>query len=86
MVGSSVLVLPNNFLSGGFILSFLVMTLIGIVSYYTCLVIVRWQKDGETDFGDIILRVLGKKWSKAFSMMSFLLLFIAGIVYFLLQN
>ena len=56
----------------------------GFVSYITCAYIVKCQNSNETDFSDIIKRTLGKKWAQVFQVTSFLLLFIAGIVYFML--
>jgi len=42
--------------------------------------------DGELDFSNIIYRILGKKWQVFYSITSVALLFLAGIVYFLLVN
>jgi hypothetical protein len=54
MVGSVALVLPPNVLNGGLILSALLMTMMGVINYKTCAVIVKYQKINETDFSDII--------------------------------
>ena len=62
MVGSAILVLPQNFLKGGFLMSFIVMTIIGLGSYYTCRIILKMQKEGETDLSGITKRVLGERW------------------------
>lgn len=37
------------------------------------------------DFPDAIERILGKSWNRFYSISSFLLLFLAGVVYFILS-
>ena len=86
MVGSAVLVLPYNFMHGGFLRSLIVMTLMGFASYYTCRIIIQVRIEGELDFSNIIFRILGKKWQVLYSFASIALLYLAGIVYFLLAN
>ena len=84
MVGSAVLVLPYNFMQGGFLMSLIVMTIMGFASYYTCRIIIQVRIEGELDFSNIIFRILGKKWQVLYSFASIALLYLAGIVYFLL--
>ncbi|KAL4499170.1 hypothetical protein ABPG72_006756 [Tetrahymena utriculariae] len=86
MVGSSILALPPNILKGGLIMSLILMTIIGYVSYKTCSIIVLYQRKGELDLLQVVQRILGKKWCKMFFVTSCLLLFILGIIYFLLMN
>ncbi|EAR97830.2 transmembrane amino acid transporter protein (macronuclear) [Tetrahymena thermophila SB210] len=86
MVGSSTLALPPNVLKGGLIMSLILMTIIGYVSYKTCSIIILYQRRGELDLSQVVARVLGKKWGKIFCVTSCLLLFILGIIYFLIMN
>ncbi|EAR97831.1 transmembrane amino acid transporter protein (macronuclear) [Tetrahymena thermophila SB210] len=86
MVGSVALVLPPNILKGGLIMSLILMTLIGFISYKTCTYIVLFQKKGESDLSEVVERILGKKWCRLFCITSSLLLFVAGIIYFMLIN
>ncbi|KAL4486141.1 hypothetical protein ABPG72_012194 [Tetrahymena utriculariae] len=86
MVGSVALVLPPNILKCGLIMSLILMPLIGYISYKTCTYIVLFQKKGESDLSEVVERILGKKWCRMFCITSSLLLFVAGIIYFILIN
>lgn len=86
MVGSIVLLIPVNFGSSGIIASFLIMTVIGAISWLTCLWIVDNSKDYETDVSQVLSRILGNKWSILFTFSSSILVFCVSIVFFLLIN
>ncbi len=61
------------------------MLVIGFISFKTCSLYVIHMKPGEHE-PDVIERILGKKWKNAFCIGSALLMFIVGVVYFLLIN
>ncbi len=84
MVGSSIVVFPNLFQKTGVITSLIVMFVIGSISCKTCLLEYTHFKLIELDFSDAILRILGKKWFYFYNIISILLLFVSGIIYFLL--
>lgn len=84
MVGSSIVVLPNLFQSSGVITSLIVLIVIGLISCKTCILEISHFKIDEVDLTDAILRILGKKWFYFFNFVSILLLFVSGIIYFLL--
>ena len=86
MVGSTVLVIPMNFLKTGFVMSILIMLFIGIVLAKTCHWVMLHNKHGETDVGDTVKRILGNKWFYVFSSGSSLFLLMIGIIYFILIN
>jgi sodium-coupled neutral amino acid transporter 9 len=86
MVGSVTIVIPVNFIKSGLILSIIIMTVIGLVSYKTCSWVVSHAKNSEKDMSEIIKRVLGDKWFKIFCFGSSLLMFCIGVVFFLLLN
>lgn len=60
------------------------MTLVGVLSCKTCLLELIHFNPTEIDFPDAIRRILGKKWYIAYSVCSFVLLFVTGIIYFIL--
>ena len=84
MVGSSIVIFPNLFQNSGIITSLIILLLIGSISCKTCLLEIRHFKLNEVDFTDAILRILGKRWFFFFNFISILLLFVSGIIYFLL--
>ena len=84
MVGSSIVIFPNLFQKAGVITSLIVLIVIGCISCKTCLLEITHFKLNELDFTDAILRILGKKWFYFYNFVSILLLFVSGIIYFLL--
>ena len=84
MVGSSIVVFPNLFQQSGIITSLIVLLIIGSISCKTCLIELTHFKSTELDFADTILRILGRRWFFFYNFASILLLFVSGIIYFLL--
>ena len=84
MVGSSIVVFPLIFSTSGVITSLLVLAFMGIITCKTCLLQIVHFKVLELDFPDVVKRVMGKKWSFAYCFCSSLLLFITGVIYFML--
>jgi len=84
MVGSSIVVFPNLFQESGIITALIILFIIGGISCKTCLLEISHFKMTELDFADTILRILGRKWFFFYNFVSILLLFVSGIIYFLL--
>ena len=84
MVGSSIVVFPLIFSVSGIITSLIVLTFMGIITCKTCLLEIVHFKELEMDFPDVVQRIMGKKWSFCYCVCSSLLLFITGIIYFML--
>jgi sodium-coupled neutral amino acid transporter 9 len=85
MIGSSCLVLPILFAQSGIITALIVIIVIGLVSYWTCGLIVRHVKEIEQDLPQIILRLMGKKWYYAYLFLSSFELMLVGIIYYILM-
>eukprot|EP01017_Pseudomicrothorax_dubius_P002668 TRINITY_DN10185_c0_g1_i4.p1 TRINITY_DN10185_c0_g1~~TRINITY_DN10185_c0_g1_i4.p1 ORF type:complete len:465 (-),score=36.66 TRINITY_DN10185_c0_g1_i4:142-1536(-) len=84
MVGSTAMVVPLIFAKSGILTCICVLIFVGLVSYYTCdLLVIHYHKN-ETDVADAVFRILGRKWFYFFSLISAALLFIAAIIYFIL--
>jgi len=86
MVGSVILLLPINFGSTGIVLSVIIMAIIGFLACKTCTWVIKNSLPGEKSFRDVVYRILGEKFLKIFSLVSFSLLTVVGIVMFLLIN
>lgn len=84
MVGSAIVVFPLIFSTSGLLTSLIVLLFVGAISCKTCLLEIVHFKMSEMDFPDAIKRILGRKWFLAYSLCSVLLLFITGIIYFIL--
>lgn len=84
MVGSAIVVFPLIFSTSGLLTSLIVLLFVGGISCKTCLLEIVHFKMSEMDFPDAIKRILGRKWFLAYSLCSVLLLFITGIIYFIL--
>lgn len=84
MVGSSIIVFPLVFSSSGILTSLIVLVFMAVITCKTCLLEIAHFKILEADYPDVIERVLGKKWWMGYSICSVLLLFIAGVIYFML--
>jgi len=67
MIGTVVLLIPINFGLAGIVTSVCIMLVIGYFSYDTCYWIVSNTKSKENELSQVILRILGKKWFKVFS-------------------
>ena len=78
-------VFPLIFLKSGIITSFIVLVVIGAISCKTAqLEIIHFKSAMECDYPEVIRRILGKKWELAYVISSVLLLYVVGVVYFLL--
>ena len=84
MVGSSVVVFPIVFNSSGLLTSIIILFFVGAISCKTCLLEIIHFKMSEMDFPDAIKRILGRKWFLAYSLCSVLLLYVTGVIYFIL--
>lgn len=84
MVGSSIVVFPLIFSSSGLVTSLIVLAFVGVITCKTCLLEAVHFKVLEMDFPDVITRILGKKWAFSYCFCSALLLFITGVIYFML--
>lgn len=86
LIGGVCLTLPTNFIKGGIVLSLICIFLFAFVMERTVQFIIRYQKPGETDLVQVMTRILGKRFSNIFTLLSSLEVFIAAIIYFQLMN
>ena len=86
MMGSALLVMANNFYFSGMISSILAALVMGFVSYYTADLIIAHSKDEEIDYPEAIQRILGKPWPLVFNLTSAILLYLGGLVHFVLMS
>ena len=84
MVGSAIVVFPLIFSTSGLLTSLIVLCFVGAISCKTCLLEIIHFKMSEMDFPDAIKRILGRKWFLAYSLCSVLLLYVTGVIYFIL--
>lgn len=84
MVGSAIVVFPLIFSTSGLMTSLIVLAFVGVVSCKTCSLEIIHFKMSELDFPDAINRILGRKWFIAYTLCSVLLLFLCGVIYFIL--
>lgn len=86
LIGGVCLTLPTNFIRGGVILSLICIFVFAFIMERTVQFIIRYQRPGETDLVQVMTRILGKRFSNVFTLLSSLEVFIAAIIYFQLMN
>ena len=64
--------------------SIIIMVIIGLMSLKTCQLQITHFKLTEIDFQQALKRVLGRKWELAYIISTIAILYIAGMIYFLL--
>lgn len=84
MVGSAIVVFGIQFQKSGIFSSLITMVLMCLITLKTCSLEIRHFRLDESDFPDILNRILGKKWNTIFALSSFVLLFLVGAIYFTL--
>lgn len=85
MMGSALLVMPVNFYISGLISALISSFIVAIISYLTCNLVVIHSRDDEIDYPEAILRILGKPWAVLFNVMSMILLYLVGLIHFVLM-
>lgn len=85
MIGSCCLVLPLLFRGSGLVSSIIILSLIGLISYKTCDLIITHTKEKDEDLTYTVNRLLGKKFYLGYCVSSSLLLFFCCLVYFILM-
>lgn len=87
MCGSTLLACPWGFHESGLIPSVLSIIIVGLCSYYTCTLIIKHTTmQGEDDFGDVSVKVLGK-WSQYLALIvSVVILVGAAIAYHMIMR
>jgi sodium-coupled neutral amino acid transporter 9 len=86
MMGSALLVMPVKFYSAGMFSSVISACIMGLISYYTCNLIISHSKDSEIDYPEAVERILGKVWAKIYNALSGFLLFLVGVIHFILMG
>ena len=100
MMGSAVLVMPINFYKSGLISSIsnaLILSysnesilvcsaVMGFISFKTANLPLLHSRHEEFDISEAITRILGQKWKIFFNALSALLLYLSGIIYFILMR
>jgi len=85
-LGTAVMILPIVFGTCGIINSLIVMSLIGVVQFITCKLILIHLKESEPDLPQLTERILGKTWKAVFVISSCVFEFSTGVVYLILMN
>lgn len=86
MMGSALLVMPINFYISGIISALIAATIMAIISYITANIVIIHSRDDEIDYPEAILRILGKPWQVVFNIMSMFLLYLVGLIHFVLMS
>ena len=83
MMGPSVLLLPLKFINVGLLSSTTVALIIGLISYRTCNLTHLHTKPDEIEYITAINRTMGKVWMYVYFVNSVVILWMAGVIYFL---
>lgn len=84
LIGSATLVLPLYFLKTGLITSVIFAIIVGVFNFLTVRLILKHYNRGESDFSDMIKRILGNRAYKGYSVVTFSLSYVGVIASFLL--
>ncbi|CAD8055073.1 unnamed protein product [Paramecium sonneborni] len=84
MVGSSLLVIPVLFQQSGILSALIVALIFGLISCKTCSLLMVHNKLEELDLPQTIMRILGQKYNLIFNITNIIILYFAGVVYFIL--
>ena len=84
MMGSSIIFFPVVYFQCGIVSSFIIMILCCFLLYKTCSWYNFYALPYEKDLSEVIIRILGRKWSYLYDISNFLLLYFVSIIYFLL--
>ncbi|CAD8132403.1 unnamed protein product [Paramecium octaurelia] len=85
MVGSSLLVIPVLFQQSGIMSALIVALVFCLISCKTCQLQVVHNKPEELDLPQTIVRILGQKYNLIFNITNIIILYFAGVVFFILQ-
>ena len=85
MMGSALLVMPINFYNTGMLSGIITALLMAYISYKTCNLVILHSLPDEIDYPEAINRILGKKWEVFYNILSMILLFLVGIIDFILM-
>lgn len=83
MMGPSVLLLPLQFIDVGLLTSTVVAFIIGLISYRTCDLTHLHTRLDEIEYLTAIQRIMGTAWNIIYFVNSVVILWMAGIIYFL---
>ena len=83
MMGPSVLLLPLNFMDIGLLSSTVVAFFLCLVSYRTCDLTHLHTRPDEIEYISAIERIMGKTWNSVYFVNSVVILWMAGMIYFL---
>jgi solute carrier family 38 (sodium-coupled neutral amino acid transporter), member 9 len=84
MIGSAMIIFPVLFIKDGLFSSLIAMSLVCVLQYSTCRLLVEHNRPDEPNFNRQIARILGPKWSLFNSLVNVTLLFVVCIGYYLL--
>lgn len=85
MIGTSILIMPLNFIQSGVITSIIALLVVGFLSFKTSGIIIHYSKRGEYDFSSQINRILGKRMRVVYIAACTFLLVGVGLTYFILM-
>ena len=84
MIGTGILLYPLLYKDNGMILSQIIVSLIGLISYKTAQLCLVHIKDDEEDLTNVVLRMLGRKWHLLYCLTGSLYLALTSSIYYLL--
>jgi amino acid permease len=84
MIGTGILVYPLLYKNNGMIMSQIIVTLIGLISYKTAELCIIHTKSDEDDLTKVVKRQLGNTWHKVYCITGGMYLALTGGVYYLL--
>lgn len=84
MVGAGILVYPLLYKDNGMVLSQIIVTIIGIISYKTADLCLTHVKDNENDLSQVVLRQLGRTWQVIYCATGSVYLFLTAAIYYTL--
>ena len=85
MLGSALLVMPINYYNSGLLSSMLASIVLAYVSCQTCKLLITHSRDDEIDLPQALKRVLGKKYEILFNVIATIMLYLVGIIHFILM-
>jgi sodium-coupled neutral amino acid transporter 9 len=86
LMGSALLVMPVSFYGAGMLSSVIGAIVMAIISFYTADLYLIHSRRDEIDYPEAILRILGKKWCFLYNFISMLLLYLVGLIHFILMS
>ena len=86
MMGSALLVMPINYYDAGVLSACIAAGIVAYISYKTANLVILHSIEEEIDYPEAVNRILGKKWEFFYNLLSMFLLFLVGVIHFILMS